>query len=102
MSFPICRPIGCDLARGEHLFKGMIDFPDVIPMKSLLASVGVNPISTPLAAVPISILSTGDELIKPGKPLEPGKIYDSNTTMLKALLEQYGFTNITTSTSNDS
>lgn len=95
------RPVGCDLAKGEHLFKGQIDFPDVIPFKSLLASVGVATDSTPLTEVPICILSTGDELTKPGNPLKPGKIYDSNTTMLRALLELHGFSKITTLTLSD-
>ncbi|MBO3754368.1 MAG: molybdopterin biosynthesis protein, partial [Candidatus Brockarchaeota archaeon] len=32
----------------------------------------------------VSILSTGGELVKPGKPLEPGKIYDINQSTLVA------------------
>lgn len=95
------RPIGCDLAKGEHLFKGQTDFPDLVPLKSLLASVGVKADSSILSDVPICILSTGDELVKPGEPLLPGKIYDSNTTMLRTLLEQHGFHNITALTSSD-
>lgn len=95
------RPIGCDLIKGELLFKGQREFPDIVPLKSLLASVGIMTDSTILSEVSICILSTGDELIKPGAPLKSGKIYDSNTTMLRTLLEQHGFHKVTTLTSND-
>lgn len=72
-----------------------------MPFKSLLASVGELTKSTPLSDVSICILSTGDELTSPGDPLKSGKIYDSNTTMLRALLEQHGFENISTFTISD-
>lgn len=35
-----------------------------------------------------AVVSTGDELCRPGEPLSPGKIYDSNTAYLEARLEQ--------------
>lgn len=92
------RPIGCDLAKGDLLFKGRNNFPDVVPFKSLLASVGV---SIDLNEVPVCILSTGDELTEPGQPLKPGKIYDSNTTMLRALLQLHGFNKVDTLTLSD-
>lgn len=38
----------------------------------------------------VGLLSTGDELISPGKPLSPGKIWDSNAYLLAALLEKSG------------
>lgn len=89
------------MKKGENLFKGQSEFCDIVPLKSLLASVGIAIGSGVLTNVPICILSTGDELIKPGEPLQPGKIYDSNTTMLHTLLEQHGFHNVTTLTSHD-
>lgn len=36
------------------------------------------------------LLSTGDEVIEPGRPLGPGQIYDANSTMLRAALEEAG------------
>lgn len=38
----------------------------------------------------VGILSTGDELISYGQPLEDGKIYDTNGTMLASRLEEMG------------
>jgi molybdopterin molybdotransferase len=38
----------------------------------------------------VAIISTGDELLEPGAPLETGKIYDSNGYMLSALVEEAG------------
>lgn len=38
----------------------------------------------------LALLSTGDEIIDPGKPLQPGQIYNSNRPMLKRLLEHFG------------
>ncbi len=35
-------------------------------------------------------MSTGDELVLPGEPLLPGKIYNSNRYTLKVLLEDFG------------
>lgn len=93
------------MEKGEYLFKGYSEFCDLVPLKSLLASVGIAIDSSILSEVPICILSTGDELIqpttKPDQPLQPGKIFDSNTTMLRTLLEQHGFRNVTTLTSTD-
>ncbi len=38
----------------------------------------------------VAIISTGDELITPGQPLEPGKIYDSNATTVEAAVRDNG------------
>lgn len=55
----------------------------------LLASFGIA--HAPLYRRPvISLLTTGDELVSPGRSLEPGKIYDSNSYMLAALIKQFG------------
>lgn len=93
------------MEKGEYLFKGHNEFSDLVPLKSLLASVGIAIDSSILSEVPICILSTGDELIQPtnnaAEPLQSGKIYDSNTTMLRTLLEQNGFHNVETLKSTD-
>lgn len=38
----------------------------------------------------VAIVTTGDELLAPGEPLRPGAIYDSNGSMLRALVETAG------------
>ncbi len=38
----------------------------------------------------MALVVTGDELARPGEPLEPGRIYSSNGYVLAALVEQAG------------
>lgn len=49
----------------------------------------------------IGVISTGDELLKPGVDLRPGKIYDSNMIMLVELLRQFGFGRVKTIRAKD-
>lgn len=35
----------------------------------------------------VALFSTGDEILRPGAPFSPGKVYDSNHFMLRALIE---------------
>ena len=49
----------------------------------------------------IGILITGNELVKPGNPLEYGKIYESNGIMLQAALSDACFDEITLYEVND-
>ncbi len=39
---------------------------------------------------PVALFSSGDELVIPGEPLQPGQIYDSNQYLLTAMLESEG------------
>ncbi len=56
---------------------------------AVLASLGVDRASVIRRPI-VAILSTGDELLSPGEPLQPGKIYDSNAAGLAALVREYG------------
>ena len=38
----------------------------------------------------VGLLATGSELIEPGRPLEPGRIYESNRAVLAALIRRAG------------
>ncbi|MEM0911205.1 MAG: gephyrin-like molybdotransferase Glp [Pseudomonadota bacterium] len=56
---------------------------------ALLASIGVSQVNV-TRRLKIGLIATGDELIEPGNDLEPGQIYESNRTMVNALLQQFG------------
>lgn len=43
----------------------------------------------------VALVSTGDEIVRPGAPLGPGQVYDSNHFLLRALLETIGGVEIT-------
>ena len=55
----------------------------------LIASLGIDQVKV-RRRVRVAILSTGDELSRPGEALTPGSIYDSNRYTLRALLERFG------------
>jgi len=55
----------------------------------LIASVGVANIKV-FKKIKVAIFSTGDELLTPGDPVEPGKIYNSNRYTLTGLLQKVG------------
>ena len=38
----------------------------------------------------VAILSTGNEIVDPGRPLEPGQIYDINRFTLAAVIDEHG------------
>ena len=42
------------------------------------------PVRAPLS---VALASSGDELLEPGTPFAPGRVYDANRTILRALLE---------------
>lgn len=53
----------------------------------LLAAAGVTSI-TVVRILRVALLASGDELVEPGSPLAPGEIYNSNTYLLRALLDR--------------
>ncbi|MDR3577211.1 MAG: molybdopterin molybdotransferase MoeA [Anaerolineaceae bacterium] len=81
------RPHGQDIQRGQVVLQSSrrIGPADV----GLLASLGISQV--PVYRKPrIAILSTGDELIDVDQPLAPGKIRESNSYAIAALVEKYG------------
>ncbi|MFL5199735.1 MAG: gephyrin-like molybdotransferase Glp [Microvirga sp.] len=81
------RLAGEDIARGgTALLAGHRLSPRDI---GLIAALGLTtvPVRTPLR---VAVFSTGDEVISPGEPLGPAKLYDANRFMLQAMLRRLG------------
>jgi molybdopterin molybdotransferase len=78
---------GEDLKQGEAIAEpGMIVTPSLI---GLMASLGMT--AAPVyRRIKAAVLSTGDELLSGGEPLQPGKIYDSNRYVLQARCRELG------------
>eukprot|EP00029_Vermamoeba_vermiformis_P008311 TRINITY_DN3849_c0_g1_i1.p1 TRINITY_DN3849_c0_g1~~TRINITY_DN3849_c0_g1_i1.p1 ORF type:complete len:426 (-),score=130.06 TRINITY_DN3849_c0_g1_i1:558-1835(-) len=77
------RPIGSDINTGDVVLKtGEVLGPAEI---GILATVGVTKVPVYSAPV-VGVLSTGDELVEPSETPGPGKIRDSNRTMLLAAI----------------
>jgi molybdopterin molybdotransferase len=59
------------------------------PQLGLLAALGVAEVSV-FPALRVLVLSTGSELVEPGRPLRHGQIYESNATMITAAVNAAG------------
>ena len=81
------RGAGDDVRAGASLYPaGTFVSPAIA---GVLASVNAAVVSV-VPRVRVAVLSTGDELIDDGSPLEPGKIRESNRTMLLGLVRDAG------------
>jgi molybdopterin molybdotransferase len=81
------RRRGCDLAEGQMILaRGERIRAATV---ALLASQGFANVIVGGKAT-AAVISTGDELVKPGDELEEGQIYDSNSVLLSALLLRCG------------
>lgn len=89
---------GTQIKMGElALSKGSLLNPAAI---GFLCSMGINKIKV-IGKPLVSVLSTGNELQKAGSKLSKGKIFDSNSVMLKAAIHKYGFETKYVSSVND-
>jgi putative molybdopterin biosynthesis protein len=78
---------GSDIARGETLLRRgtQIGSREI----GMLAACGLGAIDV-VARPRVAVLSTGDELIEPGRPLPPASVYDSNRAILAAAIAEAG------------
>ena len=74
------------LQKGSKLTPASIGF---------LASIGITQVNV-FKKPSIAIIATGNELVPGGTPLGYGQIYESNSLMLKAALQNLNFDNVTT------
>jgi len=77
---------GSDILKGERVLRRntRIGSREV----GVLASIGKTEV--PVKRLLVGIISTGDELIEPGRELLPGKIFDANSYAIAANIEECG------------
>ncbi len=81
------RPKGQDLPAGKVVLQRSRKLqPQDI---GLLATLGITAVKV-FQRTRVAVLSTGDEILPPDAPLTPGKIHDSNTYTISALVKQAG------------
>jgi putative molybdopterin biosynthesis protein len=78
---------GTDITRGETVLRRgqLLTSRDT----GVLAAIGVAEVDVWQKPV-VAILSTGDEIISPGEPMQPAKVYDSNAQVLADAVRELG------------
>jgi putative molybdopterin biosynthesis protein len=78
---------GSDLARGETVLRaGHVLTSREIGMLAAVGTAAVDVWRRPCVA----IISTGDEIVAPGKPVRRGAVYDSTAAIIAAAVEESG------------
>lgn len=93
------RLCGEELKKNDTVLrKGALVTPPVV---GILSSLGKNAVKV-FPKPRVSVIATGSELVKAGKKIVPGKIYDSNLPMVRAALLQSGIHPVFTTRLGDS
>lgn len=96
---------GCSICfKGEEYKKGhiLLRAGTKIDAAALAVASGNGIMELPVyARVKAAVVSSGSEVVEPGTPLTPGKIYNTNTIYLKARLKQLGANVVMTRTVGD-
>ena len=81
------RYVGSDVKKGGEILPAG---KRLLPQDTgLAASVGIKTLPV-YRRVKLGLFFTGDELVMPGEPLAPGRIYNSNRFTLRGLAEVFG------------
>jgi putative molybdopterin biosynthesis protein len=78
---------GSDIARGETLLRRGTELGS--REMGMLAACGFASVAV-IRRPRVAVLSTGDELVEPGRPLRPGAVYDSNGAIIAAAVAEAG------------
>ena len=84
--------VGEDFKKGEVILEKDLTVNSGI--MAVLASLGKNTVRV-YRKPRVAVFSTGDELLMPGSPVQPGKIYESNNTYISSRLMEYGLEPVT-------
>lgn len=87
------RPAHHIRRRGEDLHAGdrVLGAGVVLDARRIAAAAAAGLAELHVATVPrVAVVATGSELVEPGAPLGPGRIHDSNSLLLAALVTEAG------------